>query len=298
MADFSEGVAYVDGRKVPIAEAKISLLDWGFLHSDATYDVAGVLKGRFFRLDDHIERFFTSMQKLHMSIPHSRSEVRAILIDCVRASGLKDAYVEMICTRGQPRPGSRDPRTCTNQFFAFAIPFIWIATFEKQKEGLHLIISSRQRIPPESIDPTVKNYHWLDMVMGLFEAYERGGETVIVVDAGGNLVEGPGFNVFAVNGNTLTTPGQGVLEGMTRRTTIEIAPQCGYEVELRNLPAEEALAADEVFITTTAGGLIPITRIDGQTVGTGVPGPVTHKLQKRYWETHEDPQYTLEIDYS
>ena len=88
------------------------------------------------------------------------------------------------------------------------------------------------------------------MVMGLFEAYDRGGETVIVVDTNGNLVEGPGFNIFAVNGSTLTTPGQGVLEGMTRRTTIELAPECGYEVVQRNLPADEALAADEVFITT------------------------------------------------
>ena len=298
MSDFSKGAAHVDDRLVPIAEAKISLLDWGFLHSDATYDVAGVLKGKFFRLDDHIERFFASMEKLHMSIPHSRNDLRAILIDCVRASGLKDAYVEMICTRGLPRPGSRDPRTCTNQFFAFAIPFIWIATFEKQKEGLHLIISSRQRIPPESVDPTVKNYHWLDMVMGLFEAYERGGETTIVVDANRNLIEGPGFNVFAVSGSTLTTPEKGVLEGMTRRTTIEIAPECGYQVELRNLPAEGALSADEVFITTTAGGLIPITKIDGQAIGAGVPGPVIQKLQKRYWETHDDPRYILEIDYS
>ena len=298
MSDFSKGAAYIDGKMVPIAGAKISLLDWGFLHSDATYDVAGVLQGKFFRLDDHIERFFASMEKLHMSIPHSRSDLRAILIDCVRTSGLKDAYVEMICTRGLPQPGSRDPRTCTNQFFAFAIPFVWIATFEKQKEGLHLIISSRQRIPPESIDPTVKNYHWLDMVMGLFEAYERGGETAIVVDANRNLVEGPGFNVFAVNGSTLTTPGKGVLEGMTRRTTIEIAPECGYEVELRDLPAQEALAADEVFITTTAGGLIPITKIDGQTIGAGVPGPVTQKLGKRYWETHDDARYILEINYS
>jgi branched-chain amino acid aminotransferase len=298
MSGFSKGAAYIDGKMVPIAEAKISLLDWGFLHSDATYDVAGVMQGKFFRLDDHIERFFASMEKLHMSIPHSRNDVCTILIDCVRTSGLRDAYVEMICTRGLPQPGSRDPRTCTNQFFAFAIPFIWIATFEKQKEGLHLIISSRQRIPPESVDPTVKNYHWLDMVMGLFEAYDRGGETVVVIDANRNLVEGPGFNVFAVSGSTLTTPAKGVLEGITRRTTIDIAPECGYEVELRNLPAEEALAADEVFITTTAGGLIPITKIDGQTIGTGTPGPVTQKLQKRYWERHGDPQYTLEIDYS
>ena len=298
MADFSKGAAYVDGEMKPIAEAKISMLDWGFLHSDATYDVAGVLQGKFFRLDDHIDRFFASMEKLQMSIPHSRSDLRAILIDCVRTSGLKDAYVEMICTRGLPRPGSRDPRTCTNQFFAFAIPFVWIATFEKQKEGLHLIISRRQRIPPESVDPTVKNYHWLDMVMGLFEAYDRGGETAVVVDADGNLVEGPGFNIFTVKGGTLTTPAKGVLEGMTRRTTIEIAPQCGYEIVTGTLPAEEALAADEVFITTTAGGLIPITKIDGQAIGAGVPGPVTRKLQKRYWETHDDPRHTLKIDYS
>ena len=297
MTDFSKGAAHVDGQLVPIAEAKISLFDWGFLHSDATYDVAGVLKGKFFRLDDHIERFFASMEKLRMSIPHKRSDLRAILIDCVRASGLRDAYVEMICTRGLPQPGSRDPRTCTNQFFAFTIPFIWIATFEKQKEGLHLIISRWQRIPPESVDPTVKNYHWLDMVMGLFEAYDRGGETVVVVDANGNLVEGPGFNVFAVSGNTLTTPAKGVLEGMTRRTTIELAPECGYEVVQRNLAAEEALAADEVFITTTAGGLIPITKIDGQAIGTGAPGPVTRKLQNHYWEVHEDPRYTSKIDY-
>ena len=298
MADFSKGAAYVDGEMVPIAEAKISMLDWGFLHSDATYDVAGVLQGKFFRLDDHIERFFASMEKLQMSISHNRSDLRAILIDCVRTSGLKDAYVEMICTRGLPRPGSRDPRTCTNQFFAFAIPFVWIATFEKQKEGLHLIISRRQRIPPESVDPTVKNYHWLDMVMGLFEAYDRGGETTVVVDADGNLVEGPGFNIFTVKGGTLTTPAKGVLEGMTRRTTIEIAPQCGYEIVTGTLPAEEALAADEVFVTTTAGGLIPITKIDGQAIGAGAPGPVTRKLQNRYWKTHDDPRYTLKIDYS
>jgi branched-chain amino acid aminotransferase len=297
MTDFSQGAAHVDGRLVPIEEAKISLLDWGFLHSDATYDVAGVLKGKFFRLDDHIERFFASMQKLHMSIPHSRSDLRAILIDCVRASGLRDAYVEMICTRGLPKPGSRDPRTCTNQFFAFAIPFVWIANPEKQKEGLHLIISRWQRIPPESVDPTVKNYHWLDMVMGLFEAYGRGGETAIVVDTYGNLVEGPGFNIFAVKGNILTTPAQGVLEGITRKTAIELATACGYEVVQRNLPADEALAANEVFITSTAGGIIPITKIDGQAIGSGAPGQITQKLQNRYWEVHEDPRYTLKIDY-
>lgn len=81
-ADFFRGAAFVDSRIVAVEDARISLRDWGFLHSDATYDVAGALKGKFFRLDDHIERFFSSMQKLHLSITHSRSALRAILMDC------------------------------------------------------------------------------------------------------------------------------------------------------------------------------------------------------------------------
>ena len=297
MVDFTHGVAYVDGQQEPIAQAKISILDWGFLHSDATYDVAHVWKGKFFRLNDHIERFFSGMDKLHMSIPHNRSEVQSILVDCVRASGLRDAYVEMICTRGLPEPGSRDPRTCTNRFLAFAIPFVWIANPEKQTKGLHLIVSRWQRIPPESVDPTVKNYHWLDMLMGLFEAYDRGGETAVVVDSQGNLIEGPGFNVFAVKDRVITTPGRGVLEGITRRTAIELATKSGYKVMQCNLPADEARNADEVFATSTAGGILPITKIDDRAIGSGTPGPVTLELQEGYWVLHENPQYTIKIDY-
>ena len=295
--EYSNGAAFVGGELVPIADAKISLLDWGFIHSDATYDVAHVWKGKFFRLDDHIERFFAGMGKLRMSIPHTSTDVRAILVECVRAGGLHDAYVEMICTRGLPRPGSRDPRLCTNQFFAFAIPFVWIATPEKQAQGLHLVVSQRQRIAPESVDPTVKNYHWLDMVMGLFEAYDRGGETAVVVDHQGCIVEGPGFNVFAVKGETVVTPARGALEGITRRTVIELATARGYEVLERHLPAAEARSADEVFITSTAGGIMPITMIDGAAVGSGVPGPVTTKLRDTYWKLHEDPRFSFAIEY-
>ena len=297
MLDFSNGAAYVDGQFVPIADAKTSILDQGFLHSDATYDVAHVWKGKFFRLDDHIDRFLSGIDKLHMSIRHKRGDLRSILIDCVKKSGLQDAYVEMICTRGMPKPGSRDPRECTNRFFAFAIPFVWIANPEKQKKGLHLIVSRLQRIPPESVDPAVKNYHWLDMVMGLFEAYDRGGETAVVVDVQGNLIEGPGFNIFAVKERTITTPARGVLEGITRRTAIEIAIDHGYEVIQHNLAADDARTADEVFVTSTAGGIIPITKIDGRAISSGMPGPVTQELQEGYWRLHEDPHYTFKIDY-
>jgi len=294
MTDVTKGFAYVDAEIVPISEAKISLLDWGFLHSDATYDVVHVWDGKFFRLDDHLERFFSSMEKLRMSIPYTREELQLVLSNCVKASGLREAYVEMITTRGLPKPGSRDPRTCTNQFFAFAIPFVWIT---KSQNGLHLIVSSKQRIPVESVDPVVKNYHWLDFVMGLFEAYDRGGETAVVVDSQGNITEGPGFNIFAVKDTAITTPASGVLEGITRKTAIELATEYGYKVIQGNLAPEYARSADEVFATSTAGGILPITKIDDKIIGNGAMGPVTQKLQDAYWSLHNNPQYSLAIDY-
>ncbi|MCP4708198.1 MAG: hypothetical protein GY869_06210, partial [Planctomycetes bacterium] len=101
----------------------------------------------------------------------------------------------------------------------------------------------------------------------------------------------------AVKGNTITTPAYGVLNGITRRTAIELATAFGCNVKQGSLPADEARNADEVFITSTAGGIMPVTKVDRQTIGSGIPGPITRKLQGAYWKLHEDPHYTLKIDY-
>ena len=292
MPDNKQGVAYVDHKLVPISEAKISLLDWGFLHSDATYDVVHVWRGKFFRLDDHLERFCSGMEKLHMQVSYSPDELKSILKNCVKATGLQNAYVEMITTRGQPEQGSRDPRSCTNQFFAFAIPFVWIS---KPDEGLNLIVSQRQRIPPGSIDPSIKNYHWLDLVMGQYEAYDKGAETVVLTDENGFIKEGPGFNIFAVKDSTLTTPATGVLEGITRKTVIELASTKGYEIVQGNLSEAGVLDADEVFATSTAGGVMPVTQVNSQVIGSGSIGPITQILKNAYWGLHDDVRYSCPV---
>ena len=295
-----QGCAYIEGRYVPPTEAKISIFDWGFLHSDATYDVAHVWQGSFFRLDDHLDRFFASLERLRLDPGKSRSEVRRVMHECVRRCGLRDAYVEVLCTRGLPAPGSRDPRTCTNQFMAFAIPFVWIADPAKQRRGVNLIVSEVQRIAPGSIDPRTKNYHWLDMVMALFQAYERGGETALLVDAQGNVAEGPGFNVFAVIDDVLVTPDAGVLEGVSRRTVIEMAREAGTTVRLEPISVPALRRASEVFLSSTGGGVIGISQLDGVAVGgrgAGEFGPVTKSLQGAYWALHEDPRYIEAVRY-
>lgn len=293
---FEGGAAFADGALVPLSEAKVSLFDWGFTRSDATYDVASVWKGAFFRLDDHVDRFYSSLSKLRMQIPYDRATLKEILHACVRAGGLQDAYVAMVCTRGVPPPGSRDPRLATNRFYAYALPFVWIAPPEKQRAGIDLFISRRQRIAPDSVDPTVKNYHWLDLVQSLFEAYDRGADTSCVVDAAGNITEGPGFNVFIVQGDVVSTADRGVLEGISRRTVIELCGRLDIPIRQRPIPVDEVGRADEVFLSSTGGGVLPIARINGQPVAK-FPGPITQRLHDAYWALHDEAAYREPVRY-
>jgi len=293
------GCAFADGAYVPLSEAKVSLFDWGFTRSDATYDVASTWEGAFFRLDTHMDRFFASLEKMRMSIPYSREALRAILHGCVRASGLKDCYVAMVCTRGVPPPtkyGARDPRLAENRFYAYALPYVWIAPPDKQREGIDLHISERVRIAPESVDPTVKNYHWIDLVQSLFDAYDRGRDTSCVVDAQGNVAEGPGFNVFIVKDGEVRTADRGVLEGVSRRTVIELCGKLGLPLRVAPLPVAEVRAADEVFLSSTGGGVLPIAKLDGVPLPR-FPGPVTQRLHDAYWALRKEPAYRDEVDY-
>ena len=219
---YPDGIAFLDGQYLPMSQAKVSVLDWGFLHSDATYDTVHVWNGRFFRLDLHLDRFFGGLEKLRMAIPFDRDGVAEILHNCVALSGHRAAYVEMLCTRGASPTFSRDPRQAINRFMAFAVPFGSVANAEQLQRGLRVAISDKVRIPPTSVDPSIKNYHWLDLVRGLYNAYDRGAETALILDFNGNVAEGPGFNVFCVKDGKLSTPAIGVLPGITRRTVFDL----------------------------------------------------------------------------
>ena len=204
----------------------------------------------------------------------------------------------MICTRGQPPWGSRDPRQAVNRFYAFAVPFVWLANEQQRREGLHLMISDVERIPARSVDPTAKNYHWNDLTMGLLEALDAGADSVLLVDGRGNVVEGPGFNVFAVVEGVVVTPAAGMLEGISRRTVLEMAASLGLPVVLRALPAAELRSAQEVFLSTSGGGVLPVSRVDGAPIGNGQPGPVTERLVRTYWEWHRDAAMNRPVDYT
>ena len=295
--DYATGNNYeVGGNYMDISEAKIPVLDWGFLRSDATYDVVHVWNNRFFQLDEHISRFFASTEKLRMPCSVNREELKKILAGCVKRANFNNSYVEMIQTRGMSPTFDRDPRKSQPRFLAFAIPFGWILDPKKFDTGIDLAISKIKRISPESVDPRVKNYHWLDLVNGMFEAYDRGHYTAVLVDEENNVLEGPGFNIFSLDKNGLKTPKIGVLEGITRQTAIRLASELDIPVQEKSIESEEFINSDEAFATSTAGGIIPITRINGKKINNGKIGKITSLLKNLYWEKHTDPQWSQSVD--
>ncbi|MCL5777463.1 aminotransferase class IV [Limibaculum sp. FT325] len=300
MQDWSKGAAIIRGEIVPIAEARIGVTDWGLTRSDITYDVVPVLDGAFFRLPDYLKRFAASRAALRLAIPEDDAAIRAALHAIVARAGLRDAYVAMVASRGTPAiPGARDPRACANHFYAWCVPYLRVIPAEVEARGARLWVSkSVHRIPEDSVNPRVKNYHWGDFTQALFEAYDHGADSAVLTDHAGNLSEGPGFNVFCIAGGRLITPRGHCLEGITRQTVLEAAAELGIPAEVRDLPLAEFIEADEVFTATTAGGPVPVVQVDGRVYGNGAPGPASEALRARYWEMTRRPALRDQVAYA
>jgi hypothetical protein len=149
---------------------------------------------------------------------------------------------------------------------------------EQQKTGASMWISEIPRIPPESVDPSVKNYHWLDLDMALFDAYDHDAQMVVLRDLSGAITEGPGYNIFAYVDGRWLTPASGTLMGVTRRTLLDLCAETGHPAEEGRLTADQLLRADEVLTCTTAGGVMPVTTLNGKPIGDGLVGPRTTDL--------------------
>lgn len=286
---FAEGAAYLRGRYVPIAEATLPVTDWGFTRSDAVYDVVHVVDRGFFRLGDHLDRFVRSMERRRIRPPEDRAAIEAILHRCVALTGLADAYVAMVASRGRPRiAGSRRPADCENHLIAYALPWIDVIPPEVQERGAHVWIASTPRVPDASVDPTVKNYQWSDLTSGLLEAHDAGYDTAVLLDAQGFLTEGPGFNIFVVRDGRVVTPDRGSLHGITRESVLELCAELGIAAAVEPVPRAALDDADEVFLATTAGGVMPASRIGPRILGNDRPGPISSRLKQLYWAKHRE----------
>ncbi|MCY4396165.1 MAG: aminotransferase class IV [Rhodospirillaceae bacterium] len=302
-AEYESGAAYVIDGFQPLDRAGVPIADLGFNRGDAVYDVVSVSRGSFFRLDDHQRRFAASCARMRLTNPFSAAEERAVLNRLVALAGYRDAYVWWGVTRGAMplRSADRtDPSSFANRFFAYAIPYVFIADDERRSRGADAVVSRNFfRIPPSSVDPRAKNLNGLDFSMALFEAGDRGAEWSLLSDGAGNLTEAPGSNVFVVANGAVATPEDWCLEGITRMTALELVREFGREVEVRKVAVDELMQADEAFLTSSAGGIVPLNSVDGVVLGGGPgPGPLTRALHDRYWQKRWVGWHGTPVDYA
>ena len=292
----SDGIVFIDNDFVSPSDAKMSIFDVGFVWGDTAYDVTSTWNNWFFMLEEHLDRFQNSVDRFQLKSPYSRNEIREICAECVQRSGHSNAYVKLQMSRGVLSSRTVDPRLTDSKFVAYAIPYVWIWGEDKCRNGANLSLSSFERVSSKAVDQRIKNYNRADLVQARFQALDEGCDDSILCGPDGYLTEGSGYNILLVKDGKVASPNHNVLEGVTRNVVSELCTLEGIAFELRKIHPDELSNADEVFASTTAGGIMPVTRISNQPVANGQAGPLTLQLQTRYWEKREQGWHGTRVD--
>jgi len=280
-------IAYVNGQYVPRGQAKISIFDFGFLRGDAVFDTTSAWNGRIYKLSAHLDRLELSLRAARIPCPLPIEELRGVIIETARRSGLQNAYIQTIVTRGEPPLGVRDLTQCRPSLIVFVVPYVWILNQEQIRAGGRAMIASTRALPAQCLDPKIKSLSRLHFDLAVLQGKAAGMDVSILLDLDGHVTEGPGFNVFVVRRGELFSPPEGILMGITRQTVFELAAEHGLPAREAQLTAYDLYSADEMFLSSTAGGIMPIVELDGRPIGDGKPGPVSQRIHGLYWALRE-----------
>jgi len=287
MAD-RDGVIWLDGQMVPWREAKVHVLThtlhygMGVFEGVRAYETP---KGTaIFRLQAHTDRLFNSAKIMNMPMPYSKEELNEAQRAVVRENGLSSAYLRPMAFYGAEGMGLRADNLKTHIMVA---AWTWGAYMgaENLEKGIKVATSSFTRHHPNiSMTKAKANGAYMNSMLALQEAIRHGCDEALLLDKEGYVSEGSGENFFMVRDGVLYTPAlTSALDGITRKTIMQLANEMGYAVIERNITRDEVYIADEAFFTGTAAEVTPIRELDGRAIGAGFRGPITQALQARYF---------------
>jgi branched-chain amino acid aminotransferase len=273
---------WIDGALFDERDARVSVFDRGFLYGDSVYEVLRTSGGRPVELDPHLVRLAASANGLMLGVP-AADTLRGAIENTLAAAGNDESYVRIVLTRGAGEIGL-DVELATDPVTIVIVRPLAQPPAELYRTGAGLQIVGVQRTSPQAIDPAVKSGNYLNSILALAEARRAGAYEALMCDAHGRVAEGSSSNVFAVRGGVATTPAPevGLLRGITRERIIELARGAGIEVREGTVLPDDVRSADEVFITSSIRGVLPISHVDGARVGDACPGPVTRALMECY----------------
>jgi len=276
---------WLNGKFVRKNEAKISVFDHGFLYGDGVFEGIRAYGGRVFKLVSHLQRLWESAKAITLGIPLSREELTEKVLQTLRKNKLKDAYIRLVVSRGEGDLGL-DPRKCPHPQIIIIVDKINIYSEELYEKGLEIVIVSTRRNIPSALNPRIKSLNYLNNILAKIEANLQGLPEAIMLNKDGYVAECTGDNIFIIEGKTLITPPTwvGALKGITRDVVMELAQKEGISVQERIFTPAALYASDECFLTGTAAEVIPVTKVDGRTIGKGVAGSTTKRLIKKFRE--------------
>jgi branched-chain amino acid aminotransferase len=278
-------IVSIDGETLAPEAAKVSVFDRGFLFGDSVFEVLRTYSGGPFALEEHLARLERSAGRVGIRMPVDRVTLRREVLDALSAAGGGESYVRIVITRGSG-PLSLDPDTATAPLRVILVESVKGPSREAYVRGIEAATVATRRAVDETPAAGAKVGNYLANLLAIREAKSRGAQEALIIDTEGHVVEGASSNVFAVAGGALVTPPEsaGILAGITRAHLIAEARRRGFALTERPLDPEELYGADEVFITSSIREVLPVVRVDGRTIGGGVPGPVTRSMHRAFRE--------------
>lgn len=272
------GVCWIDGEVVPVAEARISVLDHGLLYGDGVFEGIRFYYGRAFRLTQHLERLERSARAIALSLPLAYAELMRAIGETIAAFGEPSGYLRLVVTRGVGSMGI-DPRSCAQPQLFIIAGHLRVVSEGDCHRGIRVITASTRRLSVDGLDARIKSLNYLNHILARIEANNAGADEAVLLNPQGRVAEASVENLFIVSGGRLLTPPsiEGALDGITRGCVIEVASVIGVPVFEQPLAPYDLYNADECFLTGTGAELIAVREIDGRVL-PHCPGPVFDQL--------------------
>jgi len=270
---------YIDGEYYDREDAKISVFDHGLLYGDGVFEGIRSYAGKVFRMDEHLVRLYGSARAIRLTISLDPGEMKQAVLDTLAINGLADAYIRLVCTRGEGTLGL-DPSKCPKGTVIIITDSIQLYPKEIYTKGLELITAATLQKHPQTVSPRIKSLNYLNNILAKIEAVNKNVLEAIMVNAEGHVCESTADNIFIVKDGEVITPpvSVGILKGITRDVVMELAREQGRTVREEVFTRYEVFCADECFLTGTAAEVVPVICVDAHQIGEGTPGPVTTAL--------------------
>jgi len=283
-----DGICYVNGSFVRASEAKISIFDRGFTSGEGVYDVTRSFGHKLFKLDAHIARLYRSLKYTRIDCGMPIEEMTRLSTDVFERNKHllapdDDCALWQVVSRGSDRFTKGKPMTAS--VTVFCLPIAYHSFAREYVDGCVLVTPSTRRIPPQSLEAKAKITNKMNHTVAAFEAKQVNPRaTPLMLDLDGNISETHLGNFFFVSGGKLcTSTDRTVLGGVTRSTLFCLANEMGIPVVEADFTPYDVYCADEAFTASTSPSIVPVKSLNGTTIGTSIPGPVTLKLM-RAWE--------------